>query len=609
MGATSALDAHLRLHAAAATRRAVWIAWAVAGVALAVAVVLLARAEPVIGAPDLRKAIFATSFALGVSREGLLDVANGHSKVFEADVIALAATVVFRVFFWIAVISFAQVQVTAQSSLASWLWGPGASIRIMNGAKTVRSLNSMQERLLALPTPQKSKKSVPEESMDTPQRQQRESPVINYSSPGESLLYGGERGYASRRRKRSTQFKSPVGSKTFGTPGSTLSGSSGTPRAPLSTASGNGRFASHRQLSNTPTSNTVCPNCSTPILVSNSTLVSQPANDADEAAFSLLQNLTVDWDESGVSARPKSIAYFIDEWVDNLVKVLSRYVHENVINALEKNTELLQELPGGFFPAAMLHQGLESHSEGSFSMLPSTGFNSMSGIEVAKQRATQAYNEVLNHRDTSSGGLFSSSQPNSQLQQHKFEAQQALSTMTRLLDERARLERSLTFTGPLANASGQVSKETVLKKLRSLFSSQDRLSNYTWDSTAPPFDPDVLVHIACDWLDRTLRIDERQLNFSSYHLRDVNSRESPEEGMFAKQKWWGLQRSMIPSPDGRPMTVPQYDLNVQGKFWNVRSGRHNALHALVLLIYSMKAARVVGIEPIEHIVGGQSFFN
>jgi len=190
----------------------------------------------------------------------------------------------------------------------------------------------------------------------------------------------------------------------------------------------------------------------------------------------------------------------------------------------------------------------------------------------------------------------------------------------RLMDERSRLERALA----VPHQAVLLSRSVVLQRLEALFgSTRHRLNDYTWDSmSSPPSDPDLLVHVACDYLDHVLRVDERQPSFSQVHVRDIartglpasaapsdsTSLTSSRPNLTADKFFWGLQRSVVLGSDGSSLML-HFDVVVRGELWKVRPGRHNVLNAIVLLLYSFKLMRIVGVESIEHIIGGNSYGN
>ncbi len=356
-------------------------------------------------------------------------------------------------------------------------------------------------------------------------------------------------------------------------------------------------------------SRVVCQNCSTPVRGGGSpqTLLqtpqsrgrhgtpnTTPARDTDEAAYQLLHKLIVEWDHDA-SRRARNVWSCIDDWTENVTRVLCKYVHEQIISSWERNCEQLRELPGDFFTQQTLELDLAREPG-----MPNH-------LEAARQRAFQRYNGVLQEPVPSGGGgfgLFNQQGNQQQVQeanQKKQEAQSALGAMNRAFEERVRLERSLTMSGPFMY---RVSKKAVLDRLKIIFGTKDkgdiryRISSSSADQQAPPYDADVVIHVACDWLDRSLRLDDRQPAFEVQHLRDAAAAKpnTDDDG-----KWWGLQRSTVASFDRRSL-VPHYDVVVLGQLWNVRFGRHNTLQAIALLVYSMKARRVAGVEGIESVV-------
>mmetsp|Transcript_15368 Transcript_15368/g.27041 ORF Transcript_15368/g.27041 Transcript_15368/m.27041 type:complete len:597 (+) Transcript_15368:104-1894(+) len=520
-----------------------------------------------------------------------------------------------------------------------------SGISFQSTEKTVRYLNKIQEKLLGFPAKvvgadhqETVRKKAPNREKEASKKEQRKSPGfrVAYSKSGESPIYSADRSSGIRHRKDASFTESPitasrgtigyrspvrdspvpmlpdyVDSPVRATPSKLMPhGHSPFGGSPVNYGGSPANYGgSPANYGGSPAN---CPNCASPLVNKFPHSPIGPTSETDEKAYTLLLNLAVVWDIEGSSSRrARTVASYIDDWTDNLTKALCKFVREHIVNAYERNTELLVALPGNFFTEHMLKQDLEDDKP----VHPSP-------LEMARQRALQAYNTVLSQSNNNSGGGLFGGGGVQQNKQDNVEVQQAVNAMNRLFEERTQIKQALTLPG--AQSSGSTfPKRTVLQRVKSMFVSSDksiryRLHNYSWDSSTPPFDPDIVVHIACVWLDRSLRIDDRQMSFSQYHLRDASSplglalgdnkrgNNLPEQGMFADQNWWGLQRTSVLGPDKRSL-LPHYDLVVQGQFWNVRSGRHNALHALVLLIYSMKANRVVGIEAIEYIVGGHSF--
>jgi len=398
---------------------------------------------------------------------------------------------------------------------------------------------------------------------------------VSYTSPSD--MYNSTEkasGSAIRRRMNMSSYSSPndVYNSTEKSPGETRRGMTGTSysspfsspllKTKLNFENDNGQISSNLVPAGK------CSSC----------LNSLETVETNDAAYQLLRDLTVDWiSESG----SRDVASCVDDWVDNLLKALRKYVRE-ILEAWDKNTGMLVELPGGFFSREKLEQEFKQEAYPSY-------------LEMAYQKALQAY--------TAEG-----SRMNMNVQQQN-EIKVAISSLNRLVSERKNLEKVFILPNTLSNGN-IYSKSVVSEKLKSLFGPTS-LSN-RWLVSAYPPDADVTVHIACNWLDHKLRVDEKQQDFSTYHLRDSSTpyssphtekalkyRNSPEHGMIASHKWWGLYRS----------ENFHYDVIVQGQLWNVRSGRHNALQAVVLLIYSLKAHRVIGHESIEFIVGGRTSFS
>lgn len=439
---------------------------------------------------------------------------------------------------------------------------------------------------------------------------------VSYSSPGSAASYGVRRRHATQFRP-SPSLQSPgymnrpasSGASLYlaslrSTPGKGLNSPMGTP---------NGM--------STPSS-TTCPNCASPVVMQFSPFKSTSSiSDMDEAAYLLLQSLPVDWDHSVVSSSSgrgnQNVANVIDDWTDNLIRALSKYARDNIIEPLESNTRSLIELNNQVFSRSVLDQSLEAPilpfgtSGQQPTALGAGGMNGMGQLdlplqqhqqqlmmvqqqqqplELARQRSIQYYSNLVQQ------------QPNNQ--QVLYQAQQDMNSINRLLDERLRLEKSLTVVAnPLLLAGqGAYNKATVLAHLKSLFGSPDRLSKYQWDAVAPPCDADILIHIACDWLKRSMHLGDNRPMFFANPQRDM---PVPEPGFFAAQKWWGLERTTVPAPDGH--SVPHFQLYFHGCLWQVRSGRQNALQAIALLIYGMKVRRSPDIEKVEWVIGGQSF--
>ncbi|GBG25804.1 Hypothetical Protein FCC1311_020232 [Hondaea fermentalgiana] len=443
---------------------------------------------------------------------------------------------------------------------------------------------------------------------------------VAYSSPGSAAAY-------NVRRRTGTHIRS---SPSLQSPGyMNRPPSSGAVRylAALRATPGNKASPMGTPSSLSTPVSTSCPNCASPLPMQGSPFhmhgaTSSSLSDMDEAAYLLLQSLTVDWDQqNGVPSSPsgqgvQSVANVIDDWTDNLTRALSKYARENVIEPLERNTRHLVELNSQVFSKSMLDQSLQAQ------VLPTAGSaqqgllaaagglitmdafsqqqqqqqllalqqqqQQQQPLEVARQRAMNYYNSMVAQQGNN--------------QQAFFQAQQDMSMINRLLDERARLERSLLVVAqPLVAAGrGTYTRATVLSHLKSLFGSPDRLSKYQWDAASPPCDPDILVHLATDWLKKSMHIEDNRQVFLANSRRDL-----PDPGFFAVQQGWGLERITVPAPDGH--AVPHFQLYFQGLPWQVRAGRQNALQAVALLIYSMKVRRSPGVESVEWVVGGHSF--
>lgn len=376
---------------------------------------------------------------------------------------------------------------------------------------------------------------------------------------------------------------------------------------------------------------------------------------SDEAAFSLLSSLPVDSDgsvgtpqtrqpnEYGVSSNSRNLrrsaADYIDDWVENLTQALCKHVRKEVIEALETNSTKLKELPGGIFTQELLDLALRQEGSGgdtdmstgtSFLKNPSamspslampTNRSSGSGrgsslLEQAHAAALNLYNQEAKAavRPSQSFSLLSSFSANPDVKRIQAEVERAVATSSRLVEERTRLDRALVLPSKFTGNSG-CSKAVILERLKSLFGTSSntyhRLSDYQWDRVSPPFDADIVVSVACMYLDRVFRSSSGQESFAQLHIRNVSRHaeaNSVDEkfgtfdipGVTANQ-WWGLQRSIIPAPNGQGL-VPHFNVVVHGTVWNVRSGRHNAMQAVALLMYGMKSYRVMGVEALDSII-------
>jgi len=297
----------------------------------------------------------------------------------------------------------------------------------------------------------------------------------------------------------------------------------------------------------------------------------------DEDAYRLLEELPVDW----LSMRP--VSYFIEEWTDNYRRELRKYIKDMVLNVFDKNTKKLKELFGDMMPANLLKYEVDDASlDEQFDAIVSRAFQMI---------ATN---------------------------QNQQNAEQARNILTQVVQERKKMERYLSVQRHENHGSFSY-RGYVLQRLHTLVNSGDLMPKFTydggengwkgmeWKADSFPTDSEVLMNVTAVWLDDTLHsskystgFNSRQRSFQNYHMRNLSTSDI---NTLKDQGFWGI----LNATNGQSLNRTHYKLMVEGKLWQVRSGRQNVFHTVLLLLYSMKKRKVKGIESIERIIGGRTY--
>jgi len=136
---------------------------------------------------------------------------------------------------------------------------------------------------------------------------------------------------------------------------------------------------------------------------------------------------------------------------------------------------------------------------------------------------------------------------------------------------------------------------------------QNGWKGFEWKAERFPTDAEVLMNVMAVWLDDILHsnnysgnFNSRQRSFQSYHMRNL---ATSDIATLKDQGFWGI----LNATSGQQLEDTHFKLMVEGALWQVRSGRQNVFHTILLLVYSMKKRKVKGVESIERIIGGRTY--